>query len=99
MSRYGITKQLQTDSGKRKLETTIIQNLPVTNSDIFIQISAPERLDQLSYKFYGNTDDWWIIATANGLGKGSLWTPKNIVIRIPKYQAITDYIRQKNIER
>ena len=99
MSRYGITKQLRTTNDKRRLETTIIQNLPVTNQDVFIQITAPERLDQLAYKFYGNADDWWIIATANGLGKGTLWTPKNIVIRIPKFGAITDYIQQKNIER
>lgn len=99
MSRYGITKQLQTQTGQRRLETTILQNVPVTNQDVFIQITSPERLDQLSYKFYGNAEDWWIIATANGLGKGTIWTPKNIVIRIPRYGAITDYIQQKNIER
>lgn len=40
-----------------------------------------------------------IIAVANGLGKGTLFTPENIILRIPINENQQDYIAQINSER
>ncbi len=81
-NRYKNTK-IQSTKGKRGLRTTILPNLPTDISDIIIISKYGERLDLLANKHYGNTSDWWIIAEANGLGKGSLHIPAGMQIRIP----------------
>ena len=37
----------------------------------------------LSQQFYDTPMNWWIIAIANALGKGSMEVPAGIQIRIP----------------
>ena len=83
----------------RKAETTIISTTPPTDSDIYINVTTPERLDLLANQFYNDATQWWIIAAANGLGKGTLFTPENIILRIPINENQQDYIAQINSER
>ena len=78
MSRYLTTKQIKDNNGKRKASTTIFPVVPFSQKDIFIKITSPERLDLLAYRFYGDASKWWIIASANALGKGTLFVPENI---------------------
>ena len=59
----------------------------------------PERLDLLAYRFYGDASKWWIIASANGLGKGTLFVPENTTVRIPIDERIQDNIEQTNNSR
>lgn len=99
MNRYATTKQIKDKNRSRKAETTIISTTPPTDSDIYINVTTPERLDLLANQFYNDATQWWIIAAANGLGKGTLFTPENIILRIPINENQQDYIAQLNSER
>ena len=99
MNRYATTKQIKDKNRSRKAETTIISTTPPTDSDIYINVTTPERLDLLANQFYNDATQWWIIAAANGLGKGTLFTPENIILRIPINENQQDYIAQINSER
>lgn len=99
MSRYATTKQIKDKNRSRKAETTIISTTPPTDSDIYINVTTPERLDLLANQFYNDATQWWIIAAANGLGKGTLFTPENIILRISINENQQDYIAQLNSER
>ena len=99
MSRYATTKQIKDSDGKRKAETTIISTTPPGDLDIYIQVTSPERLDQLANQFYGDASKWWIIATANALGKGTLFTPEDIILRIPPAEDIQKFIDSENKQR
>ncbi len=50
MSRYATTKQIKDKNRSRKAETTIISTTPPTDSDIYINVTTPERLDLLAKK-------------------------------------------------
>lgn len=95
MGRYNTTTTMLDKNGKRRAETTIL-NIPISSNDIFIKTTSYERLDKLAQTFYGNVSDWYIIAAANGLGKGSLWVPKDTVLLIPKPTNITEHITTIN---
>lgn len=86
-------------TGKRKQSTMII---PVPNpsiNDVYIQTSNIERLDLLAFKFYGDSSMWYIIAAANGLGKGSLIVPINSRLRIPNMSNMQNQIESINLSR
>ena len=99
MSRYATTKQIKDSKLNRKAETTIITATPPSPSDIYIQVSTPERLDMLAQQFYGDATQWWIIAAANGLGKGTLIVPSNTNLRIPAKTQFLDQVIQTNRTR
>lgn len=99
MSRYTTTQQIKDKSGKRKAETTILPVVPISGDDIYIQVTSPERLDLLADKFYNDVSLWWVIATANALGKGSLYVPENTRLRIPSVTKIQDVIESLNNSR
>ena len=91
MSRYSTTQTIRDNNEKRRFASTIIPSLPLSPADIYIRTTSVERLDNLAYRFYQDPTLWWIIAAANGLGKGSLMVPSNTALRIPdktNYQQI-----------
>lgn len=100
MSRYDSAKIIKDENGKRKANTVII-SAPEVNpvDDVFINVTAPERLDLLAHKFYGDSTLWWVIASANGLGKGTLFTPEGVNLRIPSVKNIQTVIQNNNNER
>lgn len=85
MQRY---KRLSTEikekySQKRRYSSTYYPTIPYRDSDIYIYSKSSDRLDLLSYKYYGDQTFWWVIARANNLGKGSFMVPPGIRLRIP----------------
>ena len=82
-NRYKNTK-IHFNSGKRSLKTTINPNIGTDISDVVIVSRYGDRLDLLAYEHYGKESDWWMIAEANGLGKGTLHIPAGMQVRIPK---------------
>tara|TARA_R100001163_G_C5035804_1_gene175005 strand:- start:756 stop:1052 length:297 start_codon:yes stop_codon:yes gene_type:complete len=98
MKRYDIASQIKDDSEKRKLSTIIISASPDT-TDTVIRTSTPQRLDKLALDFYADASLWWIIATVNQLGKGTLIVPRNTTIRIPDKERVLSEIEQKNKTR
>ena len=97
MSRYETTSQIKTENGVRRAATTIIQ-IPESSGDRYIQILAPDRLDKLAVEFYNDVTLWWVIAAANGVGKGTYLVPTDTILRIPdiKNINISDYIYKIN---
>lgn len=97
MSRYETTSQIKTETGVRRAATTIIQ-IPESSGDRYIQILAPDRLDKLAVEFYNDVTLWWVIAAANGVGKGTYLVPTDTILRIPdiKNININDYIYKIN---
>jgi hypothetical protein len=99
MSRY-LTNRVQKDeNGVRKLSTIIIPTTPLNGSDFYIQITTVERLDKLARIFYEDSSLWWIIAAANGLGKGTYIVPQNTKLRIPDKSNIQQVINDTNNSR
>jgi hypothetical protein len=99
MSRYRNADQIKDVNGKRRKQTWIIRTPPANSSDLYIQITSPDRLDILADKLYGDQSLWYIIAQANGLGKGSYRVPEATILRIPVIAGISDYIVNVNKTR
>lgn len=83
MSRYNSIDLVKTNTDKTRQATTIMPSFNGSVDDILIRTTTPERLDKLAYEFYGDVADWWIIAVANNLGKGTIVVPSNTSLRIP----------------
>jgi hypothetical protein len=81
--RYSTTQILKDENLRRYFNTVILPSAPESNGDIFIQTTTVDRLDKLAYVFYDDATQWWVIASANGLGKGTYMVPANTRLRIP----------------
>jgi phage tail protein X len=99
MNRYQDIATIQDRNSRRRKASIIYPIPPLSDSDTYIRTSTVERLDILASKFYGDTTLWWVIAAANGLGKGSLYVPVDIVIRIPDSRSIQVLIERLNTTR
>ena len=86
MSRYAGTKVRKKKIDKsinevQAYETTLYQQIPEADVDIFVITQEGDRLDNLAFQFYGNPHLWWYIAHANQLTNMNLTA--GIQIRIP----------------
>ena len=99
MSRYSTARVLLDQNGKRRLSSVIIPTPNRMSDDLYIQITSPDRLDKLADTFYNDHKLWYVIAAANGLGKGSLMVPGEIILRIPNIQDVQTIINNTNNER
>jgi hypothetical protein len=73
--------------------------LPEQQDDILYQVMSNDRIDVMAYKFYGDSNLWWIIAAANDLE--ILPTQLNMggVLRIPSPRYVTTVLFGKNVRR
>lgn len=99
MSRYNSTTEIRDNNGKRRHASTILPVLPSTTDDVFIITTSTERLDKLALEFYDDVSLWWIIAAANGVGKGTLIVPENTKLRIPSKTNAQDILSTANRTR
>ena len=99
MSRYSTTNIMKDQNSKRRRSTTIFPTIPATANDTFIITTSADRLDKLANTFYGDVSLWWVIAAANGLGKGTLVVPANTKMRIPAKTEFLDQVIQTNRTR
>jgi hypothetical protein len=83
MSRYKDIPQLKNNAGERVTRSVLLPNIGFSAEDVYVRTQPGDRLDLLSYQFYGTVDYWWIIAHANSIGKGSLSLEEGTVVRIP----------------
>ena len=95
-----LNKLIQTNSEKLRQQTTLLPNV-VGVSDTYIQTITIERLDTLADRFYGDATMWWVIAAANGIGKGTLRVPRGIKLRIPNITSdeVITYVTRINAIR
>jgi len=105
MNRYSNVKEIRNTNefvgtiGTRYYTNNTYPEVPPNENDIWVETEFGDRLDLLANQFYNDATQWWIIAAANGLGKGTLFTPENIILRIPINENQQDYIAQINSER
>ncbi len=81
MSRYRNTEKRKTEDGKLVYRSTLYENIPVSDNDIYIITQYGDRLDLLAHQFYGDVNLWWYIARANNVFTFNV--PENIQLRIP----------------
>ena len=70
--RYTNSKIKRDKDGKRYYKPTIVPNVPIKDSDIFVYPVFGDRFDTMAYRYYGDSNLWWIIAKANELSRGQL---------------------------
>ena len=84
MNRYQDNRILTTVRGKQYYATTLYQDIPLSNSDLYVTTTVGDRYDLLAQQFYGDSTLWWVIPmTNNQLIKDSLFPPVGLTIRIP----------------
>ncbi len=89
MSRYTNTR-VKTENNKVYYKTTEFEDIPKSDSDIYVITQYGDRLDLLANQFYGDVTLWWYIARANDLN--TMIVPENIQLRIP---GTTEYAKGK----
>jgi len=100
MNRYTTTPTIKTSQDVSRKSTTIYPDISVDlQTDIFIRTTSADRLDKLALHFYNDASMWWIIATTNGLGKGTIVVPPNTKLRIPSQKRATDLLTKTNTTR
>lgn len=70
--------------GKERYNTTLLPSIPKSETDIYVITVIGDRLDSISYNYYGTPNYWWIIAAANGVGLGTTTLEGGIQLRIPQ---------------
>ena len=81
MDRYRNTEKRKTENGKLVYRSTLFENVPTSDDDVYVITQYGDRLDLLAFQFYGDVTLWWYIARANNLFSINL--PENIQLRIP----------------
>ena len=90
INRYEFNKQHVIANKGKFLNTTKLHIIEKSYQDQYIISREGDRLDLLSYEFYGDSRYWFILANANNLGKGTLDVPAGKQIRIPPYSIISE---------
>ena len=90
INRYEFNKQHVIVNKGKILNTTKLPVIEKSYQDRYIISRESDRLDLLSYEFYGDPRYWFILANANNLGKGTLDVPAGKQIRIPPDSIITE---------
>ena len=81
--RYSKGSLKRKSDGVRYKESTIIPEIPVSTNDRYVEVSVTDRLDLIAHTYYGDRNFWWIIAAANGIGKGTLYIKAGVILRLP----------------
>ena len=91
------TKKLA--NGKKVLKTIIPATIEKRDDDIYIITQDSDRLDLLANQFYNDASLWWVIAAANGVGKGTVRVPIGTILRIPNVTDVMTYVTRINAIR
>ena len=81
--RYNNVKTNIDVNGVRYYSPTMVPNIPIKDSDIFIYPVFGDRLDTLANRYYDDPTLWWIIAKANEIGSGRIGLDMEKKLRIP----------------
>ena len=81
--RYDSAKVRKDKNGTRYYKPTIVPNVPIKDSDIFVYPIYGDRFETIAQRYYNDSTLWWIIAKANELSKGQISADPLKKIRIP----------------
>lgn len=79
------------DSSFLKQKAKIIDNIPESKNDRFIEFQTGQSLSKLAKKYYGSDKLWRVIALANGLTTN--YPPIGTSLRIPSNPEI-NYVEE-----
>ena len=84
MSRYDFTGiKIDKDTGNRVLKSTLYPEIKIEDGDQFVYPIDGDRVENIAYRYYGDSTLWWIITKANGIRDGSFGLKPDVKIRIP----------------
>ena len=81
--RYKTAKVRKDKNGTRYYKPTIVPNVPIKDSDIFVYPVYGDRFDIIAQRYYNDSTLWWIIAKANELSRGEISADPLKKLRIP----------------
>ena len=82
--RYKNATILKDKDGSRYYKPTIVNEIPLKDSDLYINPFPGDRFDMLAQRYYGDSNLWWIIAKANNMSKGQIGVDSEKKLRIPQ---------------
>lgn len=82
--RYSYIPILKDNKGKRYYKNVKYPRIYAEDNDIYVITAYGDSIDVLCYDYYGNTEDYWIIAIANGLPGDARFIGPGTQIRIPQ---------------
>lgn len=85
-SRYQNNEKKKLNDGRNVYRSRIYPNIPLKDSDLYVVSQTGDRLDSIANEYYGNSNLWWIIATANNLHGSDFAVKDGTILRVP-----TDY--------
>ena len=80
MARYRSTS-IFSKNNKNSYRTTIYNEVPLRDDDMYFIAQEGDRCDNLAFKFYGNSNLWWFVARVNNLKTNNI--PAGTSLRIP----------------
>ena len=81
--RYKNTQTKRDKDGKRYYRPTIVPNIPIKDSDIFVYPVYGDRFDTMAQRYYNDSNLWWIIAKANNMIDGTMGLDPEKRVRVP----------------
>jgi hypothetical protein len=82
--RYDKNVIYKTSDGKRYYKGKIYPNIPYSETDEYVITTIGDRLDSIAYRYYGDSELWWIISvTNNNITNGSMFPIPGTQLRIP----------------
>ena len=81
--RYDTAKVKKDKNGTRYYKPTVVPNVPIKDSDIFVYPIYGDRFETIALRYYNDSTLWWIIAKANELSRGEISADPLKKLRIP----------------
>ena len=97
--KYIIDEKLDTKKKRKTHMSALPPKVAATDQDYYIIAREGDRLDNLAYEYYEDSSQWWVLAQANHLGKGTLIVPAGIRLRIPAKRELHALLKMKQAER
>jgi nucleoid-associated protein YgaU len=84
MNRYEFNNPIIKKDKKRIQGQTVYPPIMPRSTDLYVTVRDGQRLDTIANEYYGDPSKWWIIAQANNITGGTLFTKPGSQIRIPQ---------------
>jgi len=84
MARYSNSTILKTSTGTPYYRGKLYPIMPLSEDDNYVITTVGDRLDNLAYQYYRDSELYWIISIANNnITKGSIFPIPGTQLRIP----------------
>ena len=81
--RYANIQEIRNEDGIRYRTNTIYPDIPLSEEDTYVITTGGDRYDTLATQFYGDSNLWWVIASANNSKMDGLICRPGVQLRIP----------------